>query len=42
MDLVIDIGSNVGVLLNSFKSLGTKVLGVDQQRIFVKLLIAET
>ncbi len=28
-DLVIDIGSNVGVLLNFFKSLGTKVLGVD-------------
>ena len=28
-DLVIDVGSNVGVLLNSFKSLGTKVLGVD-------------
>jgi SAM-dependent methyltransferase len=28
-DLVIDIGSNVGVLLNSFKSLGTRVLGVD-------------
>ena len=28
-DLVIDIGSNVGVLLNSFKSLGIRVLGVD-------------
>ena len=28
-DLVIDIGSNVGVLLNSFKSVGTRVLGVD-------------
>ena len=28
-DLVIDIGSNVGVLLNAFKSLGAKVLGVD-------------
>jgi hypothetical protein len=28
-DLVIDIGSNVGILLNSFKSLGVKVLGVD-------------
>jgi len=28
-DLVIDIGSNVGVLLNSFKSLGARVLGVD-------------
>lgn len=28
-DLVIDIGSNVGILLNSFKSLGIKVLGVD-------------
>ena len=25
----IDIGSNVGVLLNAFKSLGAKVLGVD-------------
>lgn len=28
-DLVIDIGSNVGVLLEGFKNNGTKVLGVD-------------
>ena len=28
-DLVVDIGSNVGVLLQSFKSHGTRVLGVD-------------
>lgn len=28
-DLVIDIGSNVGVLLEAFKSNGTRILGVD-------------
>ena len=28
-DLVVDIGSNVGVLLESFKNQGTNVLGVD-------------
>ncbi len=28
-DLVIDVGSNVGVLLDGFKSAGTKVLGID-------------
>tara|TARA_B110000027_G_scaffold40974_1_gene45230 strand:- start:6303 stop:7484 length:1182 start_codon:yes stop_codon:yes gene_type:complete len=36
-DLVIDIGSNVGVLLNSFKSLGTKVLGVDPAKNICKI-----
>ncbi len=28
-DLVIDVGSNVGVLLDGFKRAGTKILGVD-------------
>ena len=28
-DFVVDIGSNVGVLLSSFKNLGASVLGVD-------------
>jgi len=28
-DLVVDIGSNVGVLLEAFRSNGTKILGVD-------------
>lgn len=28
-DLVVDIGSNIGTLLNAFKSLGAKVQGVD-------------
>lgn len=28
-DLVVDIGSNVGVLLESFKSRGTRIQGVD-------------
>jgi hypothetical protein len=28
-DLVVDIGSNVGVLLDAFKSAGSRVLGVD-------------
>ncbi len=28
-DLVVDIGSNVGVLLESFKANGTRILGVD-------------
>lgn len=36
-DLVIDIGSNVGVLLNSFKSLGIKVLGVDPAKNICKI-----
>ncbi|MDB4811997.1 class I SAM-dependent methyltransferase [Candidatus Pelagibacter sp.] len=36
-DLVIDIGSNVGVLLNSFKLIGTKVLGVDPAKNICKI-----
>jgi len=36
-DLVIDIGSNVGVLLNSFKSLDTKVLGIDPAKNICKI-----
>lgn len=36
-DLVIDIGSNVGVLLDSFKSLGMKVLGVDPAKNICKI-----
>jgi SAM-dependent methyltransferase len=28
-DLVVDIGSNVGVLLDAFKSRGTRIMGVD-------------
>ena len=36
-DLVIDIGSNVGVLLDSFKSLGIKVLGVDPAKNICKI-----
>ncbi|MEK7629884.1 MAG: class I SAM-dependent methyltransferase [Patescibacteria group bacterium] len=28
-DLVVDVGSNVGVLLQGFKTAGTKILGVD-------------
>ncbi len=36
-DLVIDIGSNVGVLLNSFKYLGIKVLGVDPAKNICKI-----
>ena len=36
-DLVIDIGSNVGVLLNSFKILGLRVLGVDPAKNICKI-----
>ncbi|MDH4164301.1 MAG: class I SAM-dependent methyltransferase [Nitrospirota bacterium] len=36
-DLVIDIGSNVGVLLEAFKSNGTRVLGVDPASNIVRI-----
>lgn len=36
-DLVIDIGSNVGVLLEEFKSNGTRVLGVDPASNIVRI-----
>ena len=36
-DLVIDIGSNVGILLNSFQSLGQKVLGIDPAKNICKI-----
>jgi SAM-dependent methyltransferase len=36
-DLVIDIGSNVGVLLEAFKSNGTRILGVDPASNIVRI-----
>jgi SAM-dependent methyltransferase len=36
-DLVIDIGSNVGVLLQAFKSNGTKVFGIDPASNIVRI-----
>ena len=36
-DLVVDIGSNVGVLLDSFKTCGVKTLGVDPAGNIVRL-----
>lgn len=36
-DLVIDIGSNVGVLLEAFKANGTRVLGVDPASNIVRI-----
>lgn len=36
-DLVIDVGSNVGVLLGAFKSLGTQTLGVDPAQNIVRI-----
>jgi len=36
-DLVIDIGSNVGVLLEGFKKRGTRILGVDPANNIVKI-----
>jgi SAM-dependent methyltransferase len=36
-DLVIDIGSNVGVLLDAFKSNGTRILGVDPASNIVRI-----
>ncbi len=36
-DLVVDIGSNVGVLLEGFKNLGTKILGIDPAQNIVKI-----
>jgi len=36
-DLVVDIGSNVGVLLESFKNQGTNVLGVDPASNIVRI-----
>lgn len=36
-DLVIDVGSNVGILLSGFKKNGTKVLGVDPAENMAKI-----
>lgn len=36
-DLVIDIGSNVGVLLEEFKSNGTRILGIDPASNIVRI-----
>ena len=36
-DLVVDIGSNVGVLLNAFRSAGTRTLGVDPASNIVRI-----
>jgi 2-polyprenyl-3-methyl-5-hydroxy-6-metoxy-1,4-benzoquinol methylase len=36
-DLVIDIGSNVGILLNGFKKLGIKTLGIDPAKNICKI-----
>lgn len=36
-DFVVDIGSNVGVLLRSFKSLGASVLGIDPASNIVRI-----
>lgn len=36
-DLVIDIGSNVGVLLEAFKSNGTRILGIDPASNIVRI-----
>ena len=36
-DLVVDIGSNVGVLLECFRNNGTKILGVDPASNIVKI-----
>jgi len=36
-DLVVDVGSNVGVLLEAFKSNGTRILGVDPASNIVRI-----
>jgi SAM-dependent methyltransferase len=36
-DLVVDIGSNVGVLLDAFRSAGTRILGVDPASNIVRI-----
>lgn len=36
-DLVVDVGSNVGILLGGFKKLGVKVLGVDPAENMAKI-----
>ncbi|MBU2578330.1 class I SAM-dependent methyltransferase [Patescibacteria group bacterium] len=36
-DLVVDVGSNVGVLLESFRSNGTRILGVDPASNIVRI-----
>ena len=36
-DLVVDVGSNVGVLLEAFKTNGTRILGVDPASNIVRL-----
>ncbi|UPT73397.1 MAG: hypothetical protein M0D55_16195 [Elusimicrobiota bacterium] len=36
-DLVIDVGSNVGVLLSNFKANGTRILGIDPAANIVRI-----
>src|SRR5207248_859432 len=36
-DLVVDVGSNVGVLLGNFKARGTRILGIDPAANIVRI-----
>jgi len=40
-DLVVDVGSNIGTLLEGFRLAGTRILGVDPAKILPRQLIRE-